>query len=267
LSPNSNTPAQVEQDSLITHPIGNALIGQRVTDGYINATVLCQASGKNVADYLRLGSTNEFLRELSQNMGIPIVSLVEVRPGRGGGTWVHPQVAVNLAQWCSPRFAVLVSKWVFDWLTRRQEPPPPERVPVYPRRLSLAYRMQMGVPEGHWTVFDKCSNLLILVECDLRLPVERYDLLDGSVGIHWSRFRTGKIWAGERVRYEHIFPDKRGVQVAWAYVLEELPFFERWLRGTYIPYHLPTYLEAKYELPEPAINLIERATRILTQRP
>jgi hypothetical protein len=34
-------------------------------------------------------------------MGIPIVELVQSREGRpdlGGGTWVHPQVAINLAQ-------------------------------------------------------------------------------------------------------------------------------------------------------------------------
>ena len=30
---------------------------------------------------------------------------------------------------------------------------------VYPRRLSLAFRMMAGVPDGYWTVFDKCSNL------------------------------------------------------------------------------------------------------------
>ena len=32
------------------------------------------------------------------------------------GTWVHPQVAIHLAQWLSPQFAVKVTQWVFDWM-------------------------------------------------------------------------------------------------------------------------------------------------------
>ena len=52
-------------------------------------------------------------------MGIPIVVLVEtkldVRNGERG-TWVHPRVALNLAQWCSPAFAVKVTEWLYDWM-------------------------------------------------------------------------------------------------------------------------------------------------------
>ena len=29
-------------------------------------------------------------------------------------TWVHPQVAINIAQWISPEFDVKVSKWIFE---------------------------------------------------------------------------------------------------------------------------------------------------------
>ena len=34
------------------------------------------------------------------------------------GTWIHPYVAMNLAQWCSPMFAVMVSNWTFELLTK-----------------------------------------------------------------------------------------------------------------------------------------------------
>ena len=30
------------------------------------------------------------------------------------GTWVHPQVAINIAQWISPTFDVKVSGWVYE---------------------------------------------------------------------------------------------------------------------------------------------------------
>jgi hypothetical protein len=119
--------------------------------------------------------------------------------------------------------------------------------------------MRLTVPEGFWTVFEKASDLLILVECDLALPVEQFDLLDGSVGTRWSRYRSDKPWAGERINYEHIFPDRRGIRRANAYPLSELPYFDAWLRGVYIPQHLPAYLESKYDLPLPAQTLINQA--------
>ena len=28
------------------------------------------------------------------------------------GTWVHPDLGINLAQWCSPNFAIQISKWI-----------------------------------------------------------------------------------------------------------------------------------------------------------
>jgi hypothetical protein len=108
--------------------------------------------------------------------------------------------------------------------------------------------MQMGVPKGFWTVFDKCSNILILVEQDLGMPIDQYDLLDGSIGKRWSWFRQDRPWIGKRISYSHIFPDKRGMQTAWAYPSKELAYFDQWLQFQYIPDHLPEYLASKYPI-------------------
>ena len=37
------------------------------------------------------------------------------------GTWVHPKVALNLAQWCSPAFAVKVTDWLYDWMMGKEQ--------------------------------------------------------------------------------------------------------------------------------------------------
>jgi hypothetical protein len=106
--------------AIVARELDGHQVSQRQTDGYVNATELCRAAGKLFADYGRLEATTAFLNEASVSMGIPIDSLVQSKPGRpdrGGGTWVHPDVAVHLAQWCSPRFAVAVSKWVRELLT------------------------------------------------------------------------------------------------------------------------------------------------------
>lgn len=44
------------------------------------------------------------------------------------GTWVHPRLAVDLARWCSPLFAVWLDGWILDTLTQ-----PPTRPPLEDR--------------------------------------------------------------------------------------------------------------------------------------
>ena len=97
-----------------------SIIRQRISDGYLNATEMCKANSKLYGHYIENKQTKEFLEELSNDIGIQISQLVEVRKGNSKkfsqGTWVHPQVAVHLAQWCSPKFSVAVSKWVLRFM-------------------------------------------------------------------------------------------------------------------------------------------------------
>jgi hypothetical protein len=69
-------------------------------DQYVNATAMCQATGKAWFDYWRLQTSQAFVAALSDKTGIPAESLVESRTGRAGGTWVHRRIALHLA---SPR--------------------------------------------------------------------------------------------------------------------------------------------------------------------
>ena len=94
----------------------NYQLEYRETDGYINITNLCKAGGKLFADWSRLKRTDSFKQVLSATMGIPIVELLKQEQGGNGErhTWSHPQVAINIAQWISSEFDVLVSKWVYE---------------------------------------------------------------------------------------------------------------------------------------------------------
>lgn len=98
-------------------------IEQRPGDGYLNATAMCKATGKLWADYYRLSSTKTYMEDLSADMGIPISDLIQVRKGGSvdlQGTWIHPDLAIHLAQWCSSKFAIQVTKWVRELLTTGQ---------------------------------------------------------------------------------------------------------------------------------------------------
>ena len=86
-------------------------------DGYINATALCKAGGKQFNDWYRLDKTKLFLNALSTSTGHPVDLLTHVITGGRNelrGTWVHPRLAVNIAQWISPLFDVQVSGWVYE---------------------------------------------------------------------------------------------------------------------------------------------------------
>jgi KilA-N domain/Meiotically up-regulated gene 113/Zinc finger, C2H2 type len=100
--------------SMIT--LNNVSITSRPIDHYVNATQLCQAGGKKFNDWIRLESTKELIDELSAEAGIPVSAFVDTKRGGNNksdqGSWIHPDLSIQLAQWISPKFAIQVSKWV-----------------------------------------------------------------------------------------------------------------------------------------------------------
>ncbi len=153
--PNENEP----ELPLIGHVVGSVSIDQRANDGYVNATALCQAGGKQLGHYLENKVTKEFLNELSTDIGIPISQLVQIVIGghpQMQGTWVHPQVAVNLGQWASPKFAVIVSKWVFEWMSGGIKES--YKFPYHIRR----YLINRGkIPSTHFSMLDQMTFKLL----------------------------------------------------------------------------------------------------------
>lgn len=89
-------------------------------DGYINATAMCQAGGKQWSEFRRLKQTEDYVEALESVLGIPRTLLIVTEQAYGKeyqGTWVHPRLASRLAQWVSAEFAVVVDGWVIDITT------------------------------------------------------------------------------------------------------------------------------------------------------
>ncbi|WP_016950008.1 KilA-N domain-containing protein [Anabaena sp. PCC 7108] len=84
--------------------------------GYVNATQMCDASEKQFNDYARLKGTKAYWEALSTETGIPVSELVLVVRGgndeqrRSQGTWVHPEIAIDLAQWVSVEFRIWANR-------------------------------------------------------------------------------------------------------------------------------------------------------------
>jgi hypothetical protein len=83
-------------------------------DGYVHASDMCKVGGKRWNDYVSRKINKEFIKELKSDTNIQVSLIQSKRGGRKGeqGTWIHPRIAIHLAQWISAKFAVKVSEWV-----------------------------------------------------------------------------------------------------------------------------------------------------------
>jgi hypothetical protein len=128
--------------TIIAHSFNGFTIEQRSTDGFINGTAMCASHNKDISDWLKTTPTLELFEALAEDLGLEInpdakpnsiktrvatlyPSLIIVKRGsakNGGGTYVHPDLAVPLAQWCSARFAIQVSRWIKQWLLTGKNP-------------------------------------------------------------------------------------------------------------------------------------------------
>lgn len=84
-------------------------------DGYIHATKLCQAVGKRMTRWTNNKETQELIKNFDSTKN-GASQLLEIYMGTKGkyekGTWIHPDLGLHLAQWCSPSFSLQVSKWI-----------------------------------------------------------------------------------------------------------------------------------------------------------
>lgn len=220
-------------------------------DRYVSLTDMAQASGKLFADWRRTKSTESYLETLSSIMGIPIMGLIESKIGgspENTGTWGHPKVAIRFAQWCSDKFAVQVDMWIDELMTTGQVSliqKPYQILGAYQERVKEMFDQLPLIPKGYWCVLHESANILIWVETQLKCPVDKSDLLDGSIGKSWSNYRSDKSWALDRIKFPYTFPCGKKVE-PWCYRMSELGYFRSFLQDDYCPNGLLAYLNRKY---------------------
>jgi len=243
--------ANGQQVALIPHDYQGQVITQRSRDGYINATAMCRAVGKEWSRYKENKSTKDFFSALALDLGLTEAQLaltVLGTPGgdaRNQGTWVHPQVAVHLAQWLSPEFAVKVSRWVTDWLFGKGKQNLAWR--QFQDRISLTHN---SVPEGYFCIFHETAPIYAtIIEGGVNPGTKM--ILDISAGQHWGihwRKQKLNVQFGEPRKYEHHYPEYfpqalSNPQKPWCYPEAALPEFRRWMRDVFEQDKLRNYFE------------------------
>lgn len=226
---------------VIPHRMDGKLISQRVNDGYISATGMCNAAGKRFNDYSENKTTKEFLDELAKETGIPPAQLVQtIQGGPPGaqGTWVHPDVAIHLAQWLSPKFAVRVSKWVREWMSGGST-----GMPVHIRRY-MANRSE--IPHTHFSMLNEITFALIapMESAGYTLPEHLVpDISEGKMFSRWLREAKG-IDTSKLPSYNHRYNDGRVVP-ARLYPNQLLAEFRAHFNEVWLPTRAEAYFKEK----------------------
>ena len=122
---NNNLGANLDNSTIINLELiledGNKLVIPARKDGSINITKLCKAGGKEYSEWKRYKESEQQIQACERSLGIPrdlIISSITTGPNENRGTWAHRRLAIIIAQWVSPTFAVQVSGWVETLLTK-----------------------------------------------------------------------------------------------------------------------------------------------------
>ncbi|MGF7497876.1 KilA-N domain-containing protein [Kingella kingae] len=100
--------------SIKTLSFGSTAVSFR-QDGFLNATQIASHFGKQTKDYLKTQPTQEYIAALAESLSnrskilVDKNQLVIIKKGssvNGGGTWLHPKLAIHFARWLDPKFAV-----------------------------------------------------------------------------------------------------------------------------------------------------------------
>lgn len=229
--------------ALIPHKVENSLINQRAMDGYVNGTAMCNAVGKKLNDYSRLSTTKAFLKELSMSTGIPADQLTFATmdgPNERRGTWVHPDVAINLGQWCSPKFTVAVSQWVKEWVSNKAKP---QNMPYHVQRY-MANRSE--IPPTHFSMLNEMLFALIapLESVGYTIPEDMVpDISAGRMFCKWLR-EEKSIDTDDLPTYRHEYEDGRVVYPK-LYPNEVLADFRAYFNKTWLPAKAESYFKER----------------------
>lgn len=116
---------------IVVRTWNDAPITRRDSDGYADATAMCQANGKLWGHYIRADRTTDYITALADATGLSADQLIistKGGPAHLQGTWIHPRLAVDLARWISPQFAVWMDGWFLDAAATYQSITPRRKV-------------------------------------------------------------------------------------------------------------------------------------------
>ncbi len=99
-----------------------------------------------------------------------------------------------------------------------------------------------SVPEGYFSVMGELFKHLYNLEAIINQAIDNKAMIEISVGQHWSQYTRDVLNLSDQQRhkYRHQCQDGRIVQ-AWAYPIQYVNTFAKWLWTDYFPKSFPAY--------------------------
>ena len=135
-----------------------------IPKGYVNATQMCHANNKSWGHYKERKSTKAYWTALSNDIGIPISSLVIEVDGYGSsqGTWIYPEIAIDLAQWVSVEFRIWANRTLMKVMLSTQVEPVKQQ--ESPHTLAPSHEAaQLAMMLGEFAGLDKSLTAQLAV--------------------------------------------------------------------------------------------------------
>lgn len=131
-------------------------------NAYLNATSIAKRFGKKAKDYLKTEQTKAYIKALLNSLNSKrtkilfeenqLLTVKKGSPMSGGGTWLHPKLAIDFARWLSPDFAVWCDEQIEQILHPAQKRL--EDLSTVKTRTPLKDAVNMLVAKQHMTYSD-----------------------------------------------------------------------------------------------------------------
>lgn len=180
----------------------------RELDGYINSTELCKMANKRLDNYMRCKQVRYLIEKLCLKYNVTKDKIVDIHKGNSTkfnqGTWIHPDLGLNLAQWLSSDFSLKISEWINEWKqykTENQEKFETELIHIKPSD-------QKNDKEK---IIQKKLQMLLGGEIEVETPCGYIDLLTKDSVIEIKVFYNWKYALGQVLSYSNYYPNYKKV--------------------------------------------------------
>ena len=93
------------------------VVEQRAIDCYVNITAICRIHNSDLYEWKRLPTSKKYINIWNRENFGTLAFDVQRRGVPNPRTFAHPDIAIQIAQWCNPYFAIQVSRWVREPLS------------------------------------------------------------------------------------------------------------------------------------------------------
>ena len=163
-------PTYTDKFDIKEYKFGDSNVSIR-SDGVINATELCKAGGKKFNDYIRLKTTQEYIKVIENTSGISLFELINVDIEKNNDdTWVHSKVGYHLAKWISPDFNLQITTILDEIKISYQK----QLTTLTQKYQQLLVKHNSSLKKHHYIKFKETDPCFYIIESGLSCSGPRY---------------------------------------------------------------------------------------------